>query len=74
MLEVARLTKILSSRLIRKRYLKAVDDVSFKIETGRTLGLVGESRSSSKARLQVRSICLQGADFIRDVREGKRDV
>jgi len=43
MLEVARLTKYFSSGLIRKRYLRAVDDVSFKIEKGRTLGLVGES-------------------------------
>ncbi|MCD4798183.1 MAG: ATP-binding cassette domain-containing protein, partial [Methanosarcinales archaeon] len=43
MLEVDRLTKYFSSGLIRKRYLRAVDDVSFKIEKGRTLGLVGES-------------------------------
>lgn len=43
MLEVLGLTKYFSSGLIRKRYLKAVDDVSFKIEKGRTLGLVGES-------------------------------
>jgi peptide/nickel transport system ATP-binding protein/oligopeptide transport system ATP-binding protein len=43
MLEVARLTKYFSSGLIRKQYLKAVDDVSFKIEKGGTLGLVGES-------------------------------
>jgi peptide/nickel transport system ATP-binding protein/oligopeptide transport system ATP-binding protein len=43
MLEVARLTKYFSSGLIRKRYFRAVDDVSFKIEKGRTLGLVGES-------------------------------
>ncbi len=43
MLEVLGLTKYFSSGLIRKRYLRAVDDVSFKIEKGRTLGLVGES-------------------------------
>jgi oligopeptide/dipeptide ABC transporter ATP-binding protein len=43
MLEVARLTKYFSSGLIQKRYLRAVDDVSFKIEKGKTLGLVGES-------------------------------
>ncbi len=43
MLEVLGLTKYFSSGLVRKQYLKAVDDVSFKIEKGRTLGLVGES-------------------------------
>ncbi len=43
MLEVLGLSKYFSSGLIRKRYLRAVDDVSFKIEKGRTLGLVGES-------------------------------
>lgn len=43
MLEVLGLTKYFSSGLIRKRYLRAVDDVSFKIEKGKTLGLVGES-------------------------------
>ena len=31
------------STLFRKRYLKAVDDVSFYIKKGETLGLVGES-------------------------------
>jgi len=43
MLEVLGLTKHFSSGLIRKHYLRAVDDVSFKIEKGKTLGLVGES-------------------------------
>jgi peptide/nickel transport system ATP-binding protein/oligopeptide transport system ATP-binding protein len=43
MLEVTGLTKYFSSGLIRKRYQRAVDDVSFKIEKGKTLGLVGES-------------------------------
>jgi peptide/nickel transport system ATP-binding protein/oligopeptide transport system ATP-binding protein len=43
MLEVLGLTKYFSSGLIRKRHLRAVDDVSFKIEKGKTLGLVGES-------------------------------
>lgn len=43
MLEVVGLTKYFSSGLIRKRYLKAVDDISFRIEKGETLGLVGES-------------------------------
>ena len=43
MLEVTGLTKYFSSGLIRKRHLKAVDDVSFRIEKGKTLGLAGES-------------------------------
>jgi len=43
MLEVTGLTKYFSSGLIRKQYQRAVDDVSFKIEKGKTLGLVGES-------------------------------
>ena len=43
MLEVLGLTKYFSSGLIRKRYQRAVDDVSFRIEKGKTLGLVGES-------------------------------
>ena len=43
MLEVLGLTKYFSSGFIRKRHIRAVDDVSFKIEKGRTLGLVGES-------------------------------
>ena len=43
MLEVEGLTKHFSSGVIRKRYVKAVDGVSFKIEKGKTLGLVGES-------------------------------
>jgi len=43
MLEVAGLTKYFSSGLVRKRYQRAVDDVSFNIEKGKTLGLVGES-------------------------------
>lgn len=43
MLEVEGLTKYFLSGMIRKRRVKAVDDVSFRIEKGKTLGLVGES-------------------------------
>ena len=43
MIEVENLKKYFSSGMLRKRYVKAVDDVSFHIEKGETLGLVGES-------------------------------
>jgi oligopeptide/dipeptide ABC transporter ATP-binding protein len=43
MIEVEHLCKYFFSGLLRKRYVKAVDGVSFRIEKGETLGLVGES-------------------------------
>jgi len=42
-LEVKDLQKHFSSGIIRKHYVKAVDGVSFSINKGETLGLVGES-------------------------------
>ena len=45
MLEVSNLKKRFSSGVFFKKYLDAVDDVSFTIARGETLGLVGESGS-----------------------------
>ena len=43
MIEVENLKKYFSTGILRKRHIKAVNDVSFHIEKGETLGLVGES-------------------------------
>lgn len=46
LIEIQRLKKYFpaaGNRLFTKQYVKAVDDVSFSIERGETLGLVGES-------------------------------
>ncbi len=43
MLKVEGLTKQFSSGIMKKRNVSAVDCVSFRIEKGKTLGLVGES-------------------------------
>ncbi len=43
LIEVRSLKKEFSSGLLNKSYVRAVDNVSFSIERGETLGLVGES-------------------------------
>ena len=43
LIEVKDLCKYYSSGLINKQYTKALENISFGIEKGETLGLVGES-------------------------------
>ncbi|MEG0509603.1 MAG: ATP-binding cassette domain-containing protein, partial [Eubacterium sp.] len=43
MIKVAHLSKTFRHGLIKEKVIKAVDDVSFSIEGGQTLGLVGMS-------------------------------
>ena len=65
LLEVNNLTKyfaigddIVSRILVKTRQLKAVDDISFVVKTGETLGLVGESGcgKSTTGRLITRLV------------------
>ncbi len=45
MLEINNLSKIYSSGAFKKKYNKALDNVSIKVNTGKILGIVGESGS-----------------------------
>lgn len=43
MIRVENLTKVYTSGFIKRTYNKAVDNISFEVETGRTLCIIGES-------------------------------
>lgn len=70
LLRVRRLTKRFAVRqgLFRRGHLAAVDDVSFELPTGRTLGVVGESGSgkSTMARLVLRLLDAEAGQVVFD--------
>ena len=82
LIEVLDLKKYYSSGMVNKQYTKAVDGVSFHIERGETLGLVGESGcgKTTVGRLLLRlieptsgSIFFDGTDLTKlDRREMRR--
>ncbi len=45
MLEINNLSKVYTSGIVKKKYTKAVDNVSLKVKTGQMIGIVGESGS-----------------------------
>lgn len=72
LIEVTDLRKYYSSGMLKKQYSKAVDGVSFHIDQGTTLGLVGESGcgKTTLGRLLLRlieptsgRICFDGTDI-----------
>jgi ABC-type oligopeptide transport system ATPase subunit len=80
LIEVSDLQKYYSSGLINKRYTKAVDGISFCIERGETLGLVGESGcgKTTAGRLLLRLIEPTGGRIVFDgvdiTRLGSREL
>lgn len=70
MIRVEHLKKEFRSGVINKRVVKALEDVSFQIEEGKTLGIVGESGcgKSTLCRAVLKLIDVdEGNIFLMDV-------
>lgn len=80
MIKVENLKKYFSSGIFSKKYIRAVDGISFEIEKGKTLGLVGESGcgKTTVGRLILRLIePTEGKIFFKDtniLKLGNKDL